>query len=281
MQCRLLAVPLLVPLLGLAGCGGPGKGTFVKNADERCRNANAPVASVKTPTSYPELAEAAKGVGAATDTQVRELRELDRPGSDKQRIDAVFAALGGVAPAAKSLQGAAEKTDDKASARAANDLSARAREAGDGARAYGFTACGISTQAAATPLFDGAKTIVKAGFLAKAEGICRAASRKIDNVAEPRGRNVEVRALDALLPIAEELMADLRGLAFPPGDEASLTDLYDGQQKLVDELGRLRDAYRANDARRVEAITEEGDVLSTAVDAKWDAYGVRACGTDF
>jgi len=279
---RLSAVLLALGVAALGGCGGgPSKNSFLAEADDTCRSANAPVASAKAPTSFPELAEGAKGVAAATDAQVPELRALDRPGGDKERTDAVFAALGGVATTARSLQAAAEKKDDRASAQAANDLSARSREAGDGARAYGFTACGVGTQRAATPLTDATKTIIKAGFVAKAEGICRETSRKLEGIPEPTSRTSASRAFNTLLPLADKMITDLRALVVPPGDEATLTDLFDAEQKVLEKLREYLAVLKADDSRKASVVEDELEVAGTAADAKADAYGVKACGTDF
>ena len=278
---RLLPVLAVLLALGaLAACGGgPSKSSFLAEADDTCRSADAPVTSLKTPSSFPELADGAKAVVAATDAQVPRLRDLDRPGGDKDDIDAVFNAIAGAGAAARSLQEAAERKDERATAQAANDLTARARQAGDGARAYGFGTCGVSTQAAAGTVADGAKAVVKASFVLKAETSCKEATRKAEALSEPNRAAQAARFLNAVIAIYGKVIDDLKALVPPPGDEPVVAEIVDTQQKTFDKVKELKDAVSDENERLAEARANELNVLGTAANAKADAYGIKACGT--
>ena len=277
---RIVLSLLVAALIVLAGCGGaPSKSSFLAEADDTCRAANAPVASLKTPTSFPELADGARAVAAASDEQVPRLRDLDRPSGAKDQTDAVFNSIAGVAASARSLQAAADGKDEKATAQSANEVSAQARQAGDGARAYGFTTCGSSTQTAATSLTDGARTVVKASFVLKGEASCRKALKEAEGLPEPRSTAQQGRFFDSFLRIYDVVLSELRANVVPPGDEAAVSELIDAQQRLRDKFKEFRDTVPRGNERVLAALLQEISVLNTAANAKADAYGIKACGT--
>lgn len=263
----------------LAACGGASKSNVLSEGDEICRTSNAPVQSLKKPTNYPELGEAAKVLVTASDTQTLKLRELGVPGGDKDDVDAMVSAIAGVSASARRVQETAGRTDDKGTSEAVNQAAARAKDAAGRARAYGFTACGVNSEAGVTTVFDGAKGIVKAAFVAKAEGACKAALTKQDKIKEPRRESAFPAYFDAIVKVEDEVVVEMRGLAVPPGDEAAVSELIDARAKLNDKAREFIGAMRSNDERRAVALTDEMDVLFTAAAAKADAYGIRECGT--
>jgi hypothetical protein len=276
-----LAALLASAVLGAAGCGGggPSKETFLADADRVCRTESAPLASVKAPTSFPELSDTARTIAAAVDAQLPQLRALERPSGDDTPVDAVLGSLGGVSEAAKALQGAASRNDEGATATAARDLAARARSASDRGRAYGFATCGGSTQPAANASVDGAKTVLKAGYVVKAEALCQDASSQLDEIPEATGLRGTARVIDTGARILEKLVAELRALTPPPGDEGTLNEFYDAQQQVIDKAKEAGAAASAGNARLFDTLADEFNVLTTAANAKADAYGIADCGT--
>jgi hypothetical protein len=275
-------VSLVAPaLLALAGCGGggPSKESFVADADRICRAESAPLASVKAPTSFPELSETARTIAAAVDAQLPKLRALDRPSSDDAPVDTMLASLGGVSEAAKALQGTASRNDEGGTATAARDMAARARSASDSGRAYGFATCGGSTQPAANASVEGANTILKAGYVVKAEALCTEASSALDEIPEASSLRGEARVIDTGVRILDKLVADLRALTPPPGDEKTLGEFYAAQQQVVEKAREAGAAAGAGNERLFESHAEQFNVLTTAANAKADAYGIDDCGT--
>lgn len=279
---RRIVLPLVVVgLLGVAGCGGgPSKSSFIAEADGACRAANTPVASLPTPTSFPELSRDAAKLATATDEQVPRLRSLDRPSGDKEATDAVFRAMSGVATAARNLETAAEKKDDRATATAANELSENARDAGSRARAYGFTACGSSTEAPANSVFEGAKKVVEASFLLQAEALCHKASEGIDALPEVTSLATLVRFLDREIPILVDLVAKLEGLVPPPGKEADVAAFLDAERKVIEKDKELRAAAQVRNEALTVKLDEEDAALVTAANHLADELGMRDCGTN-
>ena len=140
-------------LIGLAGdftlaaalsaCGGGvSKSDYVTKADGACGPGNGALAAVTKPSNLPELATAAGTLATTVDTQAAELRNVDPPGDDKAVVTGLIGVLAEVAVPARALQEAAGKTDDKATAQAANELKAKADAAAVQAKAYGLKTCG-------------------------------------------------------------------------------------------------------------------------------------------
>ena len=277
----LVFASLSAGLLALTACGGggPGKEDFVADADRICRAASAPLASVKAPTSFPELSDTARTIAAAVDVQLPKLRGLDRPSGDDASLNTMLGSLGGVADAARTLEGTASRNDEAGTATAARDLAARTKSASDSGQAYGFATCGGSLQPAANASVEGAKTVLKAGYVVKAEAICTEASSALEEIPESSSLRGEARVIDSGVRILDRLIAALRALVPPPGDEATLDEFYAAQQQVIDKAREAGAAATAGNERLFESVVEQFNVLTTAANAKADAYGIDDCGT--
>jgi len=274
-------VSALVLALGLGACGGggPSKEETIAEGDAICRRANGSLASAPVPGNYSQLSQAAGALASATDDQVTRLERLDAPGEDEVRLRAFFTALRGVATAAHQLKEAGDRSDDRATAGTAAQMSTSAKDAADRARDYGFTVCGASTQTAATVVVDGAKGRVKAAFLSKARVACEEAVGKLGELREPTDLRSLGRFIDAVVPIAERVDAELRALPVPPGDEQVVEEMLDSQAAATSKARETGAAAKANNARLAEALAGELDRLQTAANAKADAYGLTECGS--
>jgi len=269
--------------LAHSGVGVPSKTKFIVKADAVCGAANAPIASVAKPTSYPELATAMGTVAAAVDAQGSALAKVHLPGGapGTAAADAV-ASLTTTGQAAHSLAEAAGKKDDASTATATSHLMTQYADAAAKAKAFGFTACATGMQPGMDNITGGAKGLVKTTFMAKADSLCREASRKLDAIPPFKANGADIaRYFGQGLAISIKTATDLRGLAAPPGDEAAIADMLAAQDKVNTKLGELRDAAASGDQARFIAAGNELDVLSTAADAKFDAYGLSVCGSNF
>ncbi len=265
----------------LAACGGGGvkKADFVAKADQACGPGNAAVGSLAKPSNLPDLSTAAGTLATTVDGQVAELRKLEAPKDDKVLVDGMIAAIADVGGAAKTLQETAAKTDDGATARAATDLKAKSDTAAAQTEAYGLSACGRGLRAPVTTLFEGGHSVVKAAFIARADALCTAATKKVAALPDPTSLATMVRFLTAYLPIEEKLFADIRALVVPPGDDATVADMLAAQDKVIARDKELLVAAQQRNERLFDRLYEEGAALTTAANAKFDAYGLRNCGT--
>jgi hypothetical protein len=262
----------------------PSKAQYISRADAVCRPANAAVTALGTPTSYPELSAAAGTVATSTRTQVDQLKQLRRPGgSDRGRVDAMVTSLDGTGVAAQRLHDAASGADDAGTVSATKDLRDSYDHADTAAATFGFTACATGMKAGTDATVGGSHAVVKSAFVAKAEAACRTAARDMDAVPEPRGGSgAEVaRTVGAVMAIADRTLTTIRALPVPPGDETTVADMLGAQEKVNAKGHDAEAAARAEDGPAFLAASKESDTLTTAADAKWDAYGLGSCGTDF
>ena len=278
---RRLAAGALLATLAVAACGGGvSKSDFVTKADGACGPGNGTAGAIAKPTNLPELATAAGTVATTVDGQADALRKLDAPGDDKAAVAGVIGALAEVAAPARALQEAAGKTDDAATAKAANDLKAKTDAAATSASSYGLTACGKGLQAPVTTVFEGAKTVLKAAFVAKADALCLAATRRVDALPEPSSTLTSVsRFLTSYLAIQTKLFDDIKALPVPPGDEGTVADMLDAQNKAIALEKEAQAAAQRNNRAQFDRLDEEITVLITQANAKFDAYDLRNCGT--
>jgi hypothetical protein len=278
-RTALAALAALSVAAALTACGGPSKSSLLADGDEACRTSSGPADAVKKPTNYPELMEAARALATATGEQEARLRKLGIPDGDKDEVRPILSAIGGVAGSARRLEEASARTDDRATSDAAGEVADRSKDAATRARAYGFNACGVNTEGPAGTVFEGAKGIVKAAFVARAQGLCREAINQAADLREPRTQSALPAYLDALLALEEKVVDDMRALAVPPGDQAAVAELIDARAKLNSKGRELTGAMRARNGARQAALADELAVLGTAAAAKADAYGIRECGT--
>lgn len=279
-QARWSFVAALALAAGLTACGGGvSKADFVAEADGACGPGNGTLGAVAKPTNLPELATAAGTVATTVDAQAEALRKLDAPGDDKAAVAGVIGSLAEVSGPARALQDAAGKTDDAATAKAANELKAKTDAAASSASSYGLTACGKGLQAPVTTVYDGAKTVLKAAFVAKADALCTAASRRANALAEPTSLTSLGRYLTNYLAIETKLFDDIKALPVPPGDEGTVAEMLEAQNKVIALEKEAQAAAQRNQASTFDRLDEEITVLVTQANAKFDAYDLKNCGT--
>ncbi len=263
--------------------GGPSRGSFAAQADAVCLPAAANL-SITRPTSYPELAAAAAIFSAAIEGELGQLRQIPVPGgragAEARTVVADYAAT---TVAAKALHEAAVQKDDTATVNATTKLSTAASDTAGTAGAYGMTACGSDLRPTVQTLAQGAQTVVKAGFFARADVLCRAASDEFDAIGEPPLDAADDLSgyLEAILAIQVRLGDELRALPVPPGDEATVAEMLDAYDKIT-AMGRTMTAAVANgDEAGFVVATREITTLGPAADAKLDGYGLGVCGSNF
>ena len=79
----------------------------------------------------------------------------------------------------------------------------------------------------------------------------------------------------------DQLVTDIKALPVPPGDEAALAELFAAQDKVQAKNREFEDAAADEDFDRIDALDREITTLITAADAKWDAYGLGSCGSNW
>lgn len=284
MRTRLsLLIQTVALAAALTACGdsGPSKATFVAKADAACAPGNTTISTTAKPTNAPQVATASGTAVSTIDGQVTALRAMKTPGGkDKAQVQAIVTALANVSAPARALQDAAGKTDDAAMAKAALDMQSKADTAASSAQAYGLTQCGTLLKPGLGNMFDGVKNVVKATFLTKTTTLCRDFDRKTNALAGPGSSAASLgRYIDAVSPLMAKMVADIRALPAPPGDEGTIGDLTAAMENLIAKFKEIGTAAKANNARLVGGLVDELNVAGTAVNAKFDAYGLPVCGS--
>lgn len=279
-----LLIPAAALAAALTACGGGGvkKADFTAKADGACSPGNSAIAAVAKPSNAPQVAAAAGTAGTTIDGQVVALRALKQPGGDdKVKVEGIIAAIAEVGAPAKALQEAATKNDDAAMAKAAVELQSKVDGAASQAQAYGLAQCGTGLKPAVVPLFEGARSVVRTSYVAKGEALCRDSLRRSEALPQPGTTLTSLgRFVDRYLPIYEKFLADFKAMPPPPGDEGTVGEIVTALDGALPKFKEINAAAKANNPRLVGALFEDLDVAGTALDAKLDAYGLKACGSD-
>ena len=268
--------------LTLAGvsCGGTSKADFAREADPVCSKANGELATVTKPANLKQLGEMSTKVATATETQVKALRDLDRPEKDEEDLEAVLGAMDGTVAASRKLASGVSADDGRAVEAAAGELRQAAVKADDGARAYGLGQCGKGGRDAATSLTDAANPLLKQQLITKADAICKEASRKLEAMPEtpdtPQGL---VRSVNQSLPIVEKAVLDLKALHAPQPDKPAYDEFLSSNDREVDLARDLRDAGTANSSRLIDLAGALEDA-SLESSKKATAFGLKDCAFD-
>ena len=279
-----LAIPVVAWAFTLAGCGdgAPSKASFIAQADAACTPGNTTVSTTAKPTNAPQVATAAGTAVTTIDSQVGALRALKLPGgADKVRAQSIVTDLANVSAPTKALQDAAGRNDDAAMAKAALDMQAKADAAAGSAQAFGLAQCGIQMKYALGNMFDGVKNVVKASYVTKADNLCRDSFRKSDAIAAPGSTPASLaRYFDAVVGLTTKLVADIKALPTPPGDEAAVGEFLVAMDSMNAKITEAAAAIKSGNLRLASGLFDEIDVAETAVNAKLDAYGMKACGSN-
>lgn len=278
-----LLIPTVALAAALASCGdsAPSKAEFVAKADAACTPGNTAISTTAKPSNAPQVATASGSAVTTIDGQVIGLRALKMPGGkDKAQVQGIITAIAGVSAPTKALQDAAAKTDDAAMAKAAVDMQAKADTAAQSAQAYGLAQCGTQLKFGLGNMFDGVKNVVKASYVLKVENLCRDYYRKGDAVAAPGNTAAAlVRYFDTVVTLTSKLTADIKAVPTPPGDEGTVNDLGAAMENMVAKIKETSAAFKSGNVRLASGLFDELNVAETALNAKFDAYGLPVCGS--
>jgi len=259
--------------------GAPSKSSFVAQADAVCASQNGAVTGIAKPASYPELAAAASTVATTTDTELGRLRALRLPGpAHRGGARAVMTAMAATNLSGRRLQAAAGAKDPAMTAAATREMAMNSKDAAARAGGYGLSACAAGMQSGIETVLGGASGVVKTAFITKAGSLCAGAVRAIDALPPPRTEPREmVHSMEQLIGILEKVNADIKALPIPPGDEATLADLFSTMDKESQKARAMLAPTAALDLPRLKAAQKEFDAVNEVVGVKADAYGIGAC----
>ena len=272
-----VTVAVVVVAAGVACGGGPSKADFAKKANPPCQTANTELAGVTRPADFRQLGEVAGKVAASTDKQVKALAQLDQPSDDKAQLQRSLADMRATVTSGRAVESAVQKGDLRAAEAGVRDMRQASEKADDGARTYGLTECGKGSRGAAVLVSDASNDVLKRELIARADRICADLNRKIEAMPEP---DSDEELINATIPLAEKLIADLRAIPVPDAQRQAYDDVMAANDRL---LGLFRDASTAaktRNTKRLEQLYDQIDTASIDADKKADAFGFKDCGSD-
>ncbi|MDQ3679763.1 MAG: hypothetical protein M3378_04310 [Actinomycetota bacterium] len=277
MSARSITIVGVLVGLGLSSCGGTSKADFAQRADPVCSVANGELSAVAQPANLKQLGQSSAKVAAATDKQVKALRQLDQPEKDRGHLDNVLAAMDGTVAAARKVETAVAGDDGRTVEAGVAELRQATTNADDGARNYGLTQCGKGGRDAATNIADATTSLLKQQLITKADAICKDADRKLEAMPEPKNLGEAVRSLDQLLAVVEKAIADLKTLHVPQPDKAAYDEFLTASDQQAGVVRDLRAAVAANDTSRTNQVTDALDSAGAEGARKAAAVGLKDC----
>lgn len=147
----LLAAAAGATTVALAACGGGGasREEFLAKADAICAQADAEIAALGRPTTVDGAVETIDRLREISERQLADLRALEAPGADREKLDEMFALADEQLSLSTDYRDAIAQQDRdliRELADRANRLRAEGQQA---ARDYGFRVCGTSDPATA------------------------------------------------------------------------------------------------------------------------------------
>jgi hypothetical protein len=280
MRIRVVLVGASLIATAACGGGGPSKEAFAEKANPPCGTANTELAGVTKPADFRQLGDVAGKVAGSTDKQVKALTDLEQPDDDKPQLERMLTSMRATSSSARAVEAGVQRGDLRAAEKGVSDLKLASEQADDTARSYGLTDCGKGARAASALMTEASNDVLKREVIAKADGFCKDANRRLDELTEPEDLEELVKFLDQSLAVADKLVADLRGIAVPDSLKAAYDDVMASNDRLVALIRDARAAAQAGNERRAGQLFDQLDTATTEANKKADAFGFKDCGSD-
>ena len=140
------------------------------------------------------------------------------------------------------------------------------------ARIVGAVAVGATMLAACS------RGTSKEDFIAAADDVCREADERIAEIGGPRGEDGVREYVEQAKEISSDLVADLRELEPPDGDEAAAGEVIAGLERATELLEPLAQATIDRNADEAEELQQAIEQLTDDVNEAAESYGFEVCG---
>ena len=120
--------------------------------------------------------------------------------------------------------------------------------------------------------------ISKEDFVADADDVCREADERIDEIGQPRVEEGVFEYVEQAEEISADLVADLRALDAPEGDQDEVDRMIDGLEEATGLLGGLARATIDRDAKEVQKLQLQIQQITDDVSEFAESYGFEVCG---
>jgi hypothetical protein len=142
--------------------------------------------------------------------------------------------------------------------------------------AISLTACGggsSSSSSTTTPF-----VVTKADYIARANTVCLGMNARVASVSDG-DPFASADGVEQVKQIVSTTREELRTIPIPPGDEATLQDIYSKVDVLIRDYAELAEAMRSGDSSRTDEISAKGHRDQKAANDASNAYGLTVCGS--
>ncbi len=154
-------------------------------------------------------------------------------------------------------------------------------------RSYGFTVCAeAKTTRGVATLSEADRQALRQerrAYIDQADAVCREGNRRLkplEDQAFSRGipdLQTWRTFLSSAIPIFDDVLKRVRGLAPPPGDEARVAGMLDEFDRALATARRASDAAAAGDQKAFDAALDEATTFAKRGDDQSKRYGFRDC----
>jgi hypothetical protein len=114
-------------------------------------------------------------------------------------------------------------------------------------------------------------------YAAKANSICAAYNKEYDALGEPKSSAEVIAGIDKLLPLQRTMVASLKALNPPSGEEATATKAIALGEELTTGETALSAALKSGDMAKVGELSAAAEPVSKEADALFRQLGVTEC----
>ncbi|HEX2041634.1 MAG TPA: hypothetical protein VHF24_03265 [Acidimicrobiales bacterium] len=293
---RAVAAVLGLLVLAVSACGGDDdsgeaaqKASFIADGELLCSEFKARLDAVFldfAPT-LPQRAEAYSQVVPVGREFARRFAALQPPEDDKARIEASLTDYNrGLDQLDEGVRAA--QAGDRDRSNGAFDAAFRSfARSDDVLRSYGFTVCAEAKTTRGVPVLSEADRQAlrqeKRAYLDRADAICREGNQRLKPLEDQAfSRGIPDLAtwrtfLMSAIPIFDDVLARVRALTPPPGDEATVSAMLDDFDRALEAAGRAADAAGRGDQGAFDAALDEATALAKRGDDQSKAYGFGDC----
>ncbi len=143
----------------------------------------------------------------------------------------------------------------------------------------GTAKTGTTPSASAGTPSAGPTSSEKAAFVARANDICQSGNTRQRALPSPTSNAQKFDRVDQAIAITSDVVAQIKALPQPPGDEATLAALYAKYQTVID-LGRQEvAALKGGQASQADTLNGQLNAATQAANDASIAYGLTICGS--
>ena len=117
-------------------------------------------------------------------------------------------------------------------------------------------------------------------YAAKADAICGKYKQETDSLARPANLSDLAKVADQVIPILDKARGELRKLKPPANEQATASAWLDQFDVIIDDVAKIRDKAKANDAAGVQAQAQPALQHNERANQLATQLGMTVCSKD-